>query len=227
LNEIKATSKVEHQHIIRVILTYEVRAEPGERQEFGIVMTPVAEENLKEFLARYDDPRITLPGVSKERLQRWFWCLSSGLAYIHSKPVRHGDVKPSNILIKNGSVFYADFAISKIFQEDERTTTDNPRSKRSPMYCSPEVEYELSKNSKSDIFSLGCVFMEIITILCRRRLQDFAEYRGDDGDQAYHSHLDKCMTWMKDLRDAIQNDSNKRQEIEAWKRVFDLCNMMT
>jgi hypothetical protein len=72
LNEIKATSKVEHQHIIRVILTYEVRAEPGKRQEFGIVMTPVAEENLKEFLARHDDPRMTLPGVSKERLQRWF-----------------------------------------------------------------------------------------------------------------------------------------------------------
>jgi hypothetical protein len=95
------------------------------------------------------------------------------------------------------------------------------------MYCTPEVEYELPKNSKSDVFSLGFVFMEIITILCRRRLQDFAEYRGDDGDQAYHFHLDKCITWMKDLRDAIQNDSNKRQEVEAWKRSFDLCNMMT
>ena len=227
LNEIKATSRFKLQHIIRVILTYEVNDEQGKKQEFGMVMTPVAEENLKEFLARHDDPRMTLPGVAKEQLQRWLWCLLSGLANIHSKRIRHGDVKPSNILVKNGSVFYTDFGNCKMLDEDEIPTTDNTRSKRSPNYGSPEVEDKLSKNLKGDIFSLGCVFMEMTTVLCRRRLLDFTKYRGDVGDQAYRSHLDRCTMWMQGLRDGIRNESDEREHVEVWERVFDLCSMMT
>jgi serine/threonine protein kinase len=228
LNEIKTTSAVKHQHVIRVFLTYEVRTKPGQpKQELGLLMIPVAQENLQEFLARHDDPRIVLSGYSKELIQQWFDCFLNGLAFIHSKRVRHGDVKPSNILIKDGSVLYADFGISRIFQNDERTTTDNTSGPHSPMYCAPEVTGNLPKNSKSDVFSLGCVFMEMITVLCRRSLQDFAEYRGKEGNQAYHRHPNECRTWMRELRIAVENDSSKRAQMAAWRRGFDLCRMMT
>lgn len=76
----------------------------------------------------------------------------------------HRDFKTSNVLINKGRILVSDFGVSKKGFEMASTQVG------SPLYSSPEVLsydlYDNSKNfydSKSDIWSIGCVFYEMLT----------------------------------------------------------------
>lgn len=83
-----------------------------------------------------------------------------GLDYAHRMGVVHRDVKPSNIMInKGGEVKIADFGIARIATEDSQ----EQGLVGSPSYMSPEQVREEPVEDRSDVFSLGCVFYELLT----------------------------------------------------------------
>jgi serine/threonine-protein kinase len=82
------------------------------------------------------------------------------LDYAHKKDVVHRDIKPSNIMIdKSGHIKITDFGIAQI--KSEQTTSQGIIG--SPSYMSPEQVRDKPIDNKSDIFSLGCVFYELLT----------------------------------------------------------------
>ncbi|OCL13411.1 kinase-like protein, partial [Glonium stellatum] len=125
----------------------------------ALIMSPVADCNLFEFLADVrSSPR------KKSLLRSFFGCLTASLAYLHNAQIRHKDIKPQNILVKENNVLLADFGLSIDWSESKRGTTEGATA-LSPRYCAPEViDYE-PRNSSSDIWSLGCVFLDIVTVL--------------------------------------------------------------
>ena len=64
-------------------------------------MTPVADGNLLAYLQ--DRKQIQLPV-----LRTFFGCLTNAIAYLHSVRIQHMDIKPENILIKDGTIYVAD-----------------------------------------------------------------------------------------------------------------------
>ena len=95
----------------------------------------------------------------------YFVCLSQALAYIHKEGVRHKDIKPSNILVdESGSAAVTDFGISKHFAANISHDTHENRD-FDPKYVSPEMYDDLPRGDLSDVFSLGCVFLEMATLL--------------------------------------------------------------
>ncbi len=85
---------------------------------------------------------------------------AKALDYAHRKGVVHRDIKPSNIMItRQGVVKIADFGIAKVDSQGE----SRKGLVGSPCYMSPEQVKELPVQEKSDIFSLGCVFYELLT----------------------------------------------------------------
>src|SRR5436305_211229 len=134
------------------------------------------------------------------------------------------DIKPENILVKRlpGAIFpdspyyrvyLCDFGISEMFfdSEDSQTETFSGMTRR---YCAPEVHHYASHGTAADIFSLGCVFVEIATTLTRLSLDELKDYlRGDNltdelDDDAetepvpYHSAVLKTMLWVEKLQEA-------------------------
>ena len=82
------------------------------------------------------------------------------LDFAHKKEVIHRDIKPSNIMLnKAGAVRITDFGIAQI--KSEQTASRGIIG--SPSYMSPEQVKEETVEDKSDIFSLGCVFYELLT----------------------------------------------------------------
>lgn len=82
------------------------------------------------------------------------------LDFAHKRGVVHRDIKPSNIMLnKAGAVRITDFGIAQI--KSEQTTSKGIIG--SPSYMSPEQVKEGPVEDKSDIFSLGCVFYELLT----------------------------------------------------------------
>jgi len=77
-----------------------------------------------------------------QKLCKWLGCLANALAYIHSKGIRHKDIKPKNILVNGDDVLFADFGSSHAFLDEERNTTDGPAYGHTLMYCASEVKAE-------------------------------------------------------------------------------------
>jgi serine/threonine protein kinase len=75
------------------------------------------------------------------------------------------------------------------------------------MYCAPEVANEELRGFPSDIFSLGCVFLEMLTTLMTNSngisLGEFHRFRESNGRHAYHLNLSKVLNWILRLAKAI------------------------
>ena len=139
-------------------------------------MSPVAESNLHGFYARASRSTEDL-----KTMRTFFGCLANAVAYLHSNSIRHRDIKPENILVKGSTVYLTDFGISLCWENLSRSTTITDPSK-TPRYCAPEVANNRGRNESSDIWSLGCVFLELCTILKGRTLEDMRRHFGNNSN---------------------------------------------
>lgn len=169
---------------------------------------------------RDDKPKawpLLLPLEMKlELLRRYFVCLSEALSYLHESGVRHKDIKPKNILIdESGCVVLTDFGISRRFPKDKPHVT-NSEWNFTRKYASPEMkDRRMPRDDPSDVFSLGCVFLEMATLLLGENLTRFSEYYTrtvniSAKDEAYYRNLEKVYSWIEHLR--TKNDIKPVQD---------------
>ena len=68
-------------------------------------------------------------------------------------------------------------------------------------YCAPEVITQQERNSSSDIWSLGCVFLEMCTILKGKDVSELREHLKPESKRwAFHWHLSLIDTWISNLQ---------------------------
>jgi serine/threonine protein kinase len=114
--------------------------------------------------------------------------------------VKHRDIKPSNILIKEGAVYFTDFGISKIVPEGLTTGTNGPFGPMTRAYVAPEaLRDDALRGRAADVFSLGCVFLEMGIALIgppgsRERFRRFREEK--TGTVAYAENTLIILQWI-------------------------------
>jgi len=90
-----------------------------------------------------------------------------GLAYLHGKNIIHRDIKGANVLVDNkGGIMISDFGISKKVEAGLLTTSaanHRPSLQGSVFWMAPEVVQQTSYTLKADIWSLGCLIVEMST----------------------------------------------------------------
>jgi hypothetical protein len=86
--------------------------------------------------------------------------VAKGLEYAHNKHIIHGDIKFSNILIKDGVYKISDWGLSKL-----KTDESLSLSGATPSYAAPEqISHDFGKSDeRTDIYQLGIVFYALLT----------------------------------------------------------------
>ena len=86
-----------------------------------------------------------------------------GLEYLHKSGVLHRDLKPSNILLNNkGGVKIGDFGLSRFFTNNQIKRYTNKVA--TVCYRAPELLLgEVNYSTEIDIWSLGCILLELLT----------------------------------------------------------------
>ena len=87
----------------------------------------------------------------------WFVQLVMALHHVHSKKILHRDLKTQNIFITKNLVKLGDFGIAKVMHGKFAQTIVGG----TPCYMAPELLYKERYNTKSDIWSLGCLIWEL------------------------------------------------------------------
>lgn len=93
----------------------------------------------------------------------------NGLSYLHNRDIIHRDIKGANILVDNkGMIKISDFGISKKLEATNILNGANnnkhrPSLQGSVFWMAPEVVKQTSYTRKADIWSLGCLVVEMMT----------------------------------------------------------------
>lgn len=173
---------------------------------------------------------------SNEEIIRWMRQMAEVLSYLHSQaqPVLHGDIKPSNIMIRpNGDICLIDFGISV------NDATGGGILGYTGAYASPEQFAraqcyrsggdcrQILLDARSDIYSLGATFYQIISgyvpNTCEEGNTPLLEIRQPYGE-GLASIVDRAMQIDPELRFA--NADTLLHEIERLERHTDSYRLM-
>ncbi len=102
-------------------------------------------------------------GIPERAAVQYLRQIASGLAAVHAQGVLHRDLKPGNIMLrKDGSIALIDFGLAKKARL-EGEITDKGEIFGTPYYMSPEQGHGNGVDERSDIYSLGVIFYEMLT----------------------------------------------------------------
>lgn len=210
VKEVSHLQQLQHRHIIRLVGTYMLN------KNLSILMYPATEYSLDgvldlvhEKLSRFQVSAIYRYALCS-RLLRLIACLINAVAFIHAQNTKHMDIKPNNILVDfstedySTKVYITDFGIARSYQSTEESFTDSPIS-YTRIYAAPEVAQQTIRGPPADIFSLGCVFAEILATLlstegdCQQ--EQLRQIRNGGTDNSYHANVTNVIGWYESLKD--------------------------
>lgn len=116
-----------------------------------------------EFFAGGDLKRRIERGMTAAQAVHCMREIARGLQAVHAHDVVHRDLKPGNIMFRaDDSLALADFGISKR-RSDDRDLTRETGVVGTPSYLSPEQALGAEPDPRSDLYSAGIVFYELLT----------------------------------------------------------------
>ena len=122
-----------------------------------IVMEYVDGHTLRELMS---SGRRLLPERSLEIMAG----VLSALDYSHAHGIIHRDIKPGNVMLnRNGDVKVMDFGIARAVADAQATMTQGNAVMGTAQYLSPEQARGEVVDARSDLYSAGCLFYELLT----------------------------------------------------------------
>lgn len=163
---------------------------------------------------------------------------------MHSQRIHHEDMKPQNIIHRGERIYFTDFSSSRSFEAGQATSTANP-ARASRLFAAPEAFYPndgtlVRHGSKTDVFSLGLVFVEMLTVLAGFDVDSLHDYlediKGSEGDvesqginfsnwnhRQYHRVVHRFDEWFARLEKGVSTLPNSETVYNTTVRHYAQC----
>ncbi len=148
---------LKHPNLVRM------REAGGEGKLSWLAHDWIEGESLAELMRRR---KSSAEAFTREEVDDIIGQIARGLTFLHGKGIVHRDLKPSNILIgRDGAVKLADFGLARSLLPGANTATMTQTGSfaGTMTYCSPEQSAGEEVTTASDIYSLGIVWLELLT----------------------------------------------------------------
>jgi serine/threonine protein kinase len=150
--EARAVAALRHPNIVQV---HDFDVRDG---LYYMVMELLEGDTLQ---ARLNDQRVRGQRMPRGEAVRVALDVLEGLAYAHSQGIIHRDIKPGNILLtRHGQAVLGDFGIAQIVGGTQHTASGALMG--TLRYMAPEQGIEGRSDARSDLYSLGVVFYEML-----------------------------------------------------------------
>jgi serine/threonine protein kinase len=151
--EARAVAGLRHPNIVNVF-DFDVQ-----NDQFFMVMELLEGDTLKVYLNSY---RTRGEHIPLGEIVRILLDVLEGLGHAHKEGIVHRDIKPANILLsRRGQAVVSDFGIAQIVGGTQYTVSGALMGTLN--YMAPEQGLEGRGDSRSDLYSLGIVFYEMLT----------------------------------------------------------------
>ena len=141
-----------HPFLIGIIRIEETRDEKTGEPEFWIVMDYAEDGSLADEMERNPS------GIEISQAVKWTGEILQALSCLHSEGILHRDLKPANVLLHRGYAKIGDYGLAKVL-----TSKPGTRDVGTPGYQAPEVSRKQPYDHRADLYSVGCIFYEMLT----------------------------------------------------------------
>ena len=146
-SEINLLKSLRHTNIIKYYQT----DTNNDTKSVNILLEYITGGSLKDLLAKYNC-------FSEKIIKNYTSQILRGLNYIHSQNIVHRDLKSANVLVTDDAIIkLSDFGCSKRIESRQVSKS----VKGSPYWMAPEVVLQKGYSFPSDIWSLGCLVIEM------------------------------------------------------------------
>ena len=149
--EIKILATLKHSHIVKYLSSETIN------DNYCMHIEYLPGGSVSRLIGKLGPlPEITVRAYIRQILK--------GLEYLHNNGIIHRDLKSENILLdSNGKLKVCDFGCSKRYEVDMNESGLVNSVKGSLLWMAPEVMKQGGYGRKADIWSLGCVVIEMLT----------------------------------------------------------------
>ena len=148
LQEYELIAEVEHKNIVKI---------------YELVIGDEHSHIAMEYLGGGDLRRRISAGMVEREAVDNLRQIASALDAVHRVGILHRDLKPGNVMLRDdGSVALIDFGLAKRMRL-KLALTDSGEIFGTPYYMSPEQGHGYDIDQRSDIYSLGVIFYEMLT----------------------------------------------------------------
>ncbi len=218
IQEAKATAALNHPNILSI---YEI----DDREDSAfIVLEYIDGQTLKNYLEALN----TGSGVPVKQAIEWIKEISHGLKVAHDSHIIHRDIKAENIMLtKSGQLKIMDFGLAKF--RNQGAITKDGSSLGTLSYMSPEQAQGLKADNRSDLWSLGILFFELLTgdLPFKSEHEAGLMYLVVNQDPPMPSELDRRLPSSLDaiIAKMLQKDRDKRfQTVDEFLEALSALN---
>ena len=220
LNEIRILASINNKNII----SYKEAFFDEMDSSLDIVMEYADEGDLFQLIT---EKKKTKTHFTEEEIWNTLIQLLNGLKSLHELNILHRDLKSANVfLFKGGIVKLGDLNVSKVTRKGMGYTQTG-----TPYYASPEVWKDKPYDSKSDIWSLGCVIYEMCALNPPFRAQSMEELfkkviRGyyPDISNKYSKDLSEILKLMIQIEVGARPSCDELLNMPIIKKRIDFFN---